>query len=106
MRISRKRIGKLLRKYGLNAKRRQRFVLTTHSNHGLPVCENLLNRDFGAPEAGRKWVSDLTYLPTREDWRYLTIVLDLFDRKVVGWAFSDAIRLTLLLNNVYYFIHI
>jgi transposase InsO family protein len=89
IRVSRKRIGKLLRKHGLNAKRRRRFVPTTQSNHGLPVCENLLNRDFGAAEPGRKWVSDITYLGTTEGWRYLTAVLDLGDRKVIGWAFSD-----------------
>jgi transposase InsO family protein len=65
---------------------------TTQSDHGLPVCENLLNRDFGATEAGRKWVSDLTYLDTREGWVYLTVVLDLFDREVVGWAFRDDMR--------------
>jgi transposase InsO family protein len=89
VRVSRKRIGKLLRKYGLNARRKRRYMPTTQSNHGLPVCGNLLNRDFGATEAGRKWVSDITYLDTAEGWRYLTTVLDLFNREVVGWAFSS-----------------
>jgi transposase InsO family protein len=79
-----KRIGKLLRKHGLNAKRRRPFIPTTQSNHGLPICGNLLNRDFDAVEPGRKWVSDLTYLHTREGWRYLTVVLDLCGRKVMG----------------------
>jgi transposase InsO family protein len=79
-----KRIGKLLKKYGLNGRRRRRYIPTTQSKHGLPVCENIPKRDFGATEAGRKWVSDLTYLQTGEDWRYLTVVLDLFDRKG-GW---------------------
>jgi transposase InsO family protein len=59
VRVSRKRIGNLLRKYGLNAGRRRRYIPTTQSNHGLPVCENLLNRDFEAEEGGRKWVSGL-----------------------------------------------
>jgi transposase InsO family protein len=58
----------------------------------LPVGENILNRDFGAAEPGRKWVSGLTYLHTTEGWRYLTVVLDLCDRKVAGWAFSDDMR--------------
>jgi transposase InsO family protein len=89
VRVRGKRIGKLLRKYGLNARRKRRYIPTTQSNYGLTVCENLLNRDFGAAEAGRKWVSDLTYLQTGEGWRYLPVVLDLFDQKVVGWAFSD-----------------
>jgi transposase InsO family protein len=92
MRVSRKRIAKLLKKHGLNVKRRRRFIPTTDSNHGLPVCPNLLNREFGAAEPGRKWVSDITYLHTLEGWRYLTTVLDLCDRKVIGWAFSDDMR--------------
>ena len=88
LRVSRKRIAKLLKKHGLNAKRRRKFIPTTNSNHGLPVCENILNRDFHAAEPGEKWVSDITYLRTAEGWLYLTMVLDLFDRKVIGWAFS------------------
>jgi transposase InsO family protein len=55
----------------------------------LPVCENILNRDFHAAGPGEKWVSDITYLRTAQGWLYLTIVLDLFDRKVLGWAFSE-----------------
>jgi transposase InsO family protein len=89
LRISRKRIAKLLKKHGLNAKRRRKFIPTTDSNHALPVCENILNRDFHASLPGEKWVSDITYLRTTEGWLYLTIVLDLFDRKVIGWAFSE-----------------
>jgi transposase InsO family protein len=87
--VSRKRIAKLLKKHGLNAKRRRKFIPTTNSNHGLPVCENILNRDFHAASPGEKWVSDITYLRTAGGWRYLTVVLDLFDRKVIGWAFSE-----------------
>jgi transposase InsO family protein len=88
IRVSRKRIAKLLKKHGLNAKRRRKFIPTTNSNHGLPVCENILNRDFHAAGPGEKWVSDITYLRTVGGWLYLTVVLDLFDRKVIGWAFS------------------
>jgi transposase InsO family protein len=67
----------------------------TNSNHGLPVCENILNRDFHATRPGEKAdfqseVSDITYLHTAQGWLYLTIVLDLFDRKVIGWAFGMA----------------
>jgi transposase InsO family protein len=87
--VSRKRIAKLLKKHGLNAKRRRKFIPTTNSNHGLPVCENILNRDFHASLPGEKWVSDITYLRTAQGWLYLTVVLDLFDRKVSGWAFSE-----------------
>jgi transposase InsO family protein len=77
-----------MRENGLNARRRRKFIPTTNSNHGLPVCENLLNREFHAEWAGAKWVSDITYLRTTAGWMYLTAVLDLFDRKVIGWALS------------------
>jgi transposase InsO family protein len=53
------------------------------------VCENWLNREFQAATAGAKWVSDITYLRTLDGWIYLTVVLDLFDRKIIGWAFSS-----------------
>ena len=78
-----------MRENGLNARRGWRRPRTTDSGHGLGVCENVLNRDFSAEGPGRKWVSDITYLRVLGGWLYLTVVLDLFDRKVVGWAFSD-----------------
>jgi transposase InsO family protein len=85
-RISRKKVARLMRENGLNARRRRKFIPTTNSNHGLPVCENLLDRQFHAERGGEKWVSDITYLRTQDGWVYLTVVLDLFDRKVIGWA--------------------
>jgi transposase InsO family protein len=87
-RVSRKKAARLMREKGLNAHRRRKFIPTTNSNHGLPVCENILNREFQARGAGEKWVSDITYLRTRGGWVYLTVVLDLYDRNVIGWAFS------------------
>jgi transposase InsO family protein len=87
-RVSRKKVAALMRENGLNARRKRVFVRTTNSQHGLPVCENLLARRFRTERSGEKWVSDLTYLRTREGWVYLTVVLDLFDRKVIGWALS------------------
>jgi transposase InsO family protein len=78
----------LMRENGLNARRRRKFIPTTNSNHGLPVCENILNREFQAQRGGEKWVSDITYLRTLGGWVYLTVVLDLYDRKIIGWAFS------------------
>jgi transposase InsO family protein len=77
-----------MREHGLNARRRGKFIPTANSNHGLTVCENLLNREFQAGQGGEKWVSDLTYLRTQGGWVYLTVVLDLYDRKVIGWALS------------------
>jgi transposase InsO family protein len=89
MRVTRKRIAKLLREYGLNARNTKRFIQTTNSAHGFPVCENILNRDFFAERPGLNRVSDITYIFTKTGWRYLTTVIDLYDRKVIGWAVSD-----------------
>ena len=67
-------------------------VQTTDSAHDYPVVKNLLNREFTAEKPGQKWVSDITYIPTEEGWLYLTTVLDLADRKVIGWALSDSLK--------------
>jgi transposase InsO family protein len=82
------KVARLTRENGLNVRRRGRFIPTTISNHGLPVCENLLNREFQAGTAGAKWVSDIACLQVLDGWLYLTVVADLYDRKVIGWAFS------------------
>jgi transposase InsO family protein len=88
IKINHKKLAKLLSKYGLNAVFKRKFIPTTNSNHELPICENILNRDFRAEYPGMKWVSDITYLRTLGGWLYLTTVIDLYDRKVIGWAYS------------------
>jgi transposase InsO family protein len=92
-RVSLKKVARLMRENGLNARRRT-FIRTTDSNHSLAVCENILNREFHAAKGGRKWVSDITYLRTVNGWVYLTVVLDLYDRKVIGWAVSSGMEAT------------
>jgi transposase InsO family protein len=87
--ISRKKVAKLMGENDLNARRRRKYIPTTDSKHSLPVCENILNRNFFAEKPGQKWVSDITYLRTINGWIYFTTVLDLFDRKVIGWALSN-----------------
>ena len=87
-RVSLKKVARLMRENGLNARMRRRFIPTTNSRHGLAVCENILGQMFHAQAGGQKWVSDITYLRTASGWVYLTVVLDLFDRKVIGWALS------------------
>jgi transposase InsO family protein len=86
--ISRKKTAKLMRENGLNARRRRKYIPTTDSKHSLPVCGNILNRGFHAEKPGQKWVSDITYLRALNGWIYFTVVLDLFDRKAVGWSLS------------------
>ena len=88
-RVSRKKVAQLMRENGLNARQKKKYVKTTDSKHNLPVCENILNQEFYAEKPGQKWVSDITYLRTIVGWLYLTVVIDLFDRKVIGWALSD-----------------
>jgi RHS repeat-associated protein len=72
----------------LNARMRRKFIPATNSRHGLPVCDNLLDRQFHAEQCGEKRVSDITYVRTTSGRVYLTVVPDLFDRKVIGWALS------------------
>ena len=91
-RVSLKKVARLMREYGLNARRRRRFIPTTNSKHTFAVFENILNRQFHADGCGQKWVSDVTYLRTQGGWVYLTVVLDLFDRKVIGWALSSGME--------------
>jgi transposase InsO family protein len=87
-RVSLKKVARLMREHRLNARIRRSFVRTTNSKHGFAVCENLLNREISACGSGQKWVSDITYLRTTDGWVYLTVVMDLFDRRIVGWALS------------------
>jgi putative transposase len=86
---SRKRVARLMRQAGLAARRRRAFRVTTQSRHTHPVAPNRLARRFTALAPNRVWVTDITYLATAEGWLYLAVVLDLFSRRVVGWATSD-----------------
>jgi putative transposase len=88
-RVGRKRVVRLMRGMGLSARRRRRFRRTTDSAHAFPVAPNLLGRDFHAAAPDRVWLADLTYIWTAEGWLYLAVVLDLFSRRVVGWAMAE-----------------
>ena len=78
-----------MREKDLRARPRRKYVRTTESNHSLPTAPNVLARNFKAESPDRKWAADVTYLPTLEGWLYLAVVLDLFSRRVVGWALSE-----------------
>jgi len=89
--INQKRIGRLMREHGLGSRKRRPFrVRTTDSRHGQPIAPNLLARDFGATMPDQKWLADVTCVPTDEGWLYVAFVLDLFARKLIGWAMSEA----------------
>jgi putative transposase len=94
--VGRHRVSRLMRLHGVCAQVKRRRVKTTDSAHKLPVADNVLDRQFEAVEPNRKWVGDISYIPTEEGWLYLAIVLDLFARKVVGWAMDDNMRTQLV----------
>jgi transposase InsO family protein len=88
IRVSRKRIERLMRENGIVARQKRRFVHTTDSRHAHPIAPNLLDRHFDPKAANEAWAGDVTYIPTGEGWLYLAVLLDLFSRRVVGWATS------------------
>lgn len=91
MSCSPNRVARLMHQDGLQGRRKYRRVMTTNSQHSLPVAQNWLNREFKAERPDEKWVADITYIPTEEGWLYLAGVLDLYSRKIVGWAMSSQI---------------
>ena len=97
-RVGRKRVERLMRENGLTAKMPKAFRRTTDSDHDLAIAPNLLKRDFEVDRPNQAWVADITYLRTMEGWLFLAVVLDLFSRRVVGWALADHMRTELPLD--------
>jgi putative transposase len=95
---SQNRVARLMRLRGLRAKQTKRYRSTTKRNKTHPVAPNLLKRDFVAERPNEKWLSDITYIPTREGWLYLAAILDLYTRGIVGWAMSDRITSELTIS--------
>jgi transposase InsO family protein len=98
IRCSKKRVERLMREMGLRARHKRKFKVTTNSNHNYPIAPNLLNRQFKVDAPNKVWVSDITYIRTFEGWLYLATVMDLFSRKIVGWAMSKHIDATLAIT--------
>jgi putative transposase len=96
--IGRHRVARLMRDNGLKANRKRRYKRTTDSDHGGPVAPNLLDQDFACDRPDQKWGVDISYVWTAEGWLYLAIVLDLFARRIVGWAVSDRLKRDLALT--------
>jgi putative transposase len=95
---SENRVARRMQKNGIAAKTKRRFKVTTKSKHNHPVAENVLQQNFAATAQNQVWVSDITYVWTREGWLYLAIVLDLFSRQVVGWAMSHCLGQDMVLQ--------
>lgn len=96
--VGRHRTARLMRENGLVARQKRRFRRTTDSEHAWPVAPNLLEQDFTATRADEKWGADISYVWTREGWLYLAVVIDLFSRRVVGWATADRLHRDLALS--------
>lgn len=94
IKVSQPLVARLMKEQHLRSIIRKKYKATTDSSHRYAVVENKLERAFNVGSHNKVWVSDLTYIPTREGWLYLTTVIDLFDRKVIGWALSDTMKTT------------
>ena len=97
-RIGRKRVARLMREEGIEGQRKRRFRVTTNSQHSHPVATNELNRNFTASAPNKVWVTDITYIWTREGWLYLAAILDLYSRRVVGWSMDSCMDRSLALD--------
>ena len=91
LQVSRQRTARIMKSAGIKAKRKRKFTSTTDSRHNYPIVPNILNREFSATRPTQIWVSDITYIKTSKGWLYLTVIIDLFDRKVVGWSMSKGL---------------
>lgn len=87
--VGRHRVARIMRGNGWRAKAAKKYKATTNSNHSLPVAPNLLEQNFTANAPDQKWVSDITYIWTDEGWLYLAVVLELYSRRVIGWAIAE-----------------
>jgi transposase InsO family protein len=94
--VARKRVARIMQENGWRAKAARKYKATTNSRHNLPVAPNLLEQDFEAAAPDQKWASDITYIWTDEGWLYLAVVLDLYARKVVGWAMAERMTTALV----------
>jgi putative transposase len=93
---SKGRVERLMHLHGIRARHKRRYRVTTDSKHGLPVASNLLDRTFEPAAPNQVWTADITYLWTDEGWLYLAIVLDLFNREVIGWSLKPRITTDLV----------
>jgi putative transposase len=91
-------VARLMRENGLQARRRRRYRSTTNSDHALPVAENLLNRRFDITEPNVAWVTDITYCATAEGWLYLSVIMDVASRKIVGWSLDRRMKAQLVID--------
>lgn len=97
-RIGLPRIERLMRAHGIRARHKRRYKATTDSRHSLPVAENVLERQFAPDAPNRVWTGDITYIATAEGWLYLAVVIDLFNREVIGWSIKPRMTTDLVID--------
>ena len=94
--VTQSRVSERMRILSLQAKASKRFTVTTDSNHNKEVVDNLLDQNFNALGVNHKWVTDITYIPTKERWLYLRVIIDLFSRAVIGWSMDSRMKADLV----------
>lgn len=90
--VGHRRVGRLMRENDIRVERSKKYKATTDSNHSFNIAPNLLDGDFSATAPNQKWVGDISYIWTREGWLYLAVIIDLYSRRVVGWAVSNRMK--------------
>jgi putative transposase len=90
--VGHRRVGRLMRENAISVVRTRKYKATTDSNHRFNISPNLLDRDFTASAPNQKWAGDISYIWTREGWLYLAVILDLYSRRVIGWAVSNRMK--------------
>jgi len=96
--VSHHRVGRLMRQNGIKAVRTRKHKVTTDSNHSFNIAPNLLDRKFTASGPNQKWAGDITYIWTSEGWLYLAVILDLYSRRIIGWAASNRMKRDLVIR--------
>ncbi len=96
--VSKTRVERLMREHGIRARHKRRYRATTDSRHSLPVAPNVLDRQFNQAMPNAAWATDITYIATAEGWLYLAVVLDLFDRSVVGWSIKPRMTTDIVID--------
>jgi len=90
--VGHRRVGRLMRENDIRVERSKKYKATTDSNHSFNIAPNLLDGDFSATAPNQKWAGDISYIWTREGWLYLAVIIDLYSRRVVGWAVSNRMK--------------
>ena len=96
IKVNKKRVVRIMRKYGIRAKTKRKFKKTTNSNHSSPIAKDLIGQNFKTSKSNKIWVSDITYIWTKEGWLYLACILDLYSRMIVGWCLDQRLTSSLV----------